>query len=143
MTSEEWSAIEDDIYASGRIYKLIADLAACEKDREDNYQQSVANMDRALKAEAENAALLRSIASWKREELEWDAMRESIARHFHEKHLTGDGPEIDRLRAKLEKCRGMLREALPNRSMITSGMAQSWYEERDAALAETKEEVEK
>jgi hypothetical protein len=75
-------------------------------------------MNKAKKVEAERDALHRSIASWKREELEWDAERTA-------------------LRAKLEKCRRALetiRWLLAQDNIVESdGIAH-------AALAETKEE---
>jgi hypothetical protein len=153
MTSEEWSAIEDDIYASGRIYKLIADLAACEKDR-GNLRDALAYADHALRADRdeirgelrdemrpyshetvtaiakERDALLRSIASWKREELEWDAEREG-------------------LKAKLEKCielANLWKQQYSEYPSTLEGMVarvsvKLCEEELIAALAETKEEA--
>jgi hypothetical protein len=40
-----------------KVDELIADLAVCERERDENYDQAVTNMDRALKAEARLAKM--------------------------------------------------------------------------------------
>ena len=118
MNSEEWTDWMDgddgpreDNPERENIYKIIASLAAAEKERDrqkdaaeswkDNYRECLARAEAAEKERDERYTTAATTLIKALDEENANLQR-SITRHFHEEHLSGDGPEIDRWKARAE-----------------------------------------
>ncbi len=85
-----------------RLKKIESDFALM-------FDESNRQKTRAIKAEAEVERLNQAIEEGNRQEgwqkAEIERLKESMAKHFHTEHLSGDGPEIDRWKAKAKSLR--------------------------------------